>query len=152
MCHSRAKNKKINHLHERCLRIIYKDKGSTFEHLLEKDSFASIHTRNLRFLAAEMFKVFKGLEPAIINDLFPLKETKNHNLRHKLFFKIPRIETVRNDFESMSYLGPNILEMLPSKMQGCETLFEYKSKVKSWNLINCPCKLCKTYMGGVGYV
>ena len=99
MCHSRVKNNKINRLHEGCLRIIYKDKASTFEQLLEKDNSVSIHTRNLRFLAVEMYKVVKGLAPTIINDLFPLKETNNlnkwetNNLRHKLFFKIPRNET-----------------------------------------------------------
>ena len=32
------------------------------------------------------------------------------------------------------------------------TLLEFKSKLKSWNPINCPCKLCKTYIGGVGYI
>ena len=37
-------------------------------------------------------------------------------------------------------------------MQECETFFEFKSKVKSWNPINCPCKLCKTYIGGIGYI
>ena len=99
MCHSRAKNNKINHLHERCLRIIYKGMVYTFEQLLEKDSSVPIHTKNLRFLAVEMFKVVKGLAPTIINDLFLLKETNNlnkwetNNLRHKLFFKIPRNET-----------------------------------------------------------
>ena len=66
---------------------------------MEKDSSVSIHTRNLRFLAVEMFKVVKGLAPTIINDLFPLKETNNYNLRHKLFFKLSRNETVRNGFE-----------------------------------------------------
>ena len=55
MCHSHAKNK-INRLHGRCLRIIYKDKVYTFEQLLEKDSSVPIHTKNLRFLAVEMFK------------------------------------------------------------------------------------------------
>ena len=99
-----------------------------------------------------MFKVNKGLPLTIINDLFPLKETNNYNVRHKFFFKIPRNGTVRHGFESISYLGPKIWEMLPSEMQECETLFEFKSKVKSWNPINCPCKLCKTYIGGVGYV
>ena len=74
MCHSRAKNNKINRLHERCLRIIYNDKVSTFEQRLEKDSSVSMHIRNLRFLAVEMFKVVKGFAPTIINDLFPLKE------------------------------------------------------------------------------
>ena len=99
MCHSRAKNNKINHLHERCLRIIYKGMVYTFEQLLEKDSSVPIHTKNLRFLAVEMFKVVKSLAPTIINDLFLLKETNNlnkqetNNLRHKLFFKIPRNET-----------------------------------------------------------
>ena len=65
------KNGKINRLHERCLRIIYNGKASNFEQLLGKDSSVSIHTRNLRFLALEMFKVAKGLAPTIINDFFP---------------------------------------------------------------------------------
>ena len=127
ICHSRAKNNKINSLQERCLWIVYQDKASTFEQLLEKDSSVSLHTRNLRFLALEMFKVVKGLAPTIINDLLPLKETNNCNLRSKLFFKTPRNETVRNGFESISYLGPKNWEMLPSEMRECETLFESKS-------------------------
>ena len=43
MCHSRANNGKINRLHERCLRIIYSDKQSSFEMLLEKDGSVSVH-------------------------------------------------------------------------------------------------------------
>ena len=81
----------------------------------------------------------------------PLKDTNNYNLRHKLFFKIPRNETLSNGFESISYLGPKIWELLPSEIQEFETLFEFKNKVKSWYPINCLCKLSKTYIGGVGY-
>ena len=110
----------------------------------------SLYTQGIFDVA--MLKVDKGLAPTIINDLFPLKETNNYNLRRKLFFKIPRNETVRNGFESISYLGSKIWEMLPSEMQECETLFEWKSKVKSWNPINWPCNLSETYIGGVGYV
>ena len=36
-------NRKINRLHERCLRIIYNDEQSSFKMLLEKDSSVSIH-------------------------------------------------------------------------------------------------------------
>ena len=43
MCHSRANNGKINRLHERCLRIIYSDKKSSFGTLLEKDCSVFIH-------------------------------------------------------------------------------------------------------------
>ena len=98
---------------------------------MQKDSSVSIHTRNPRFLAVEMFKVVKDLAKTIINCLFPLKEANNYNLRRKLFFKIPRNETVRNGFESISSLRTNIWETLPSEMQECEVLFEFKSKVKS---------------------
>ena len=65
MYHSRANNSKINRLHERCLRIIYSDKHSSFEVLLEKDVCVSMYQRNLQVLATEMYKVRKGLSPAI---------------------------------------------------------------------------------------
>ena len=112
MCQSCAKNNKINHLLERCLRITYNDKVSTFEQVLEKDSSVTMHTRNLCFLAVDTFKVVKDLARKIMNDLFSLKETNNYNLRRKLFFKITRNKTVRNRFESISHLGPKIWEML----------------------------------------
>ena len=60
MCHSRANNSKINWLYERCLTIIYSDKQSSFEELLEKDGSVSIHQRNLQVLATEMDKVRKA--------------------------------------------------------------------------------------------
>ena len=63
MCHSRTNNRKINRLHERCLRIIYNDKQSSFIKLFEKDNSVSIHQRNLQILAIEMFKVSNGLSP-----------------------------------------------------------------------------------------
>jgi len=47
MFHVRKLEKKINHLHERCLRIVYSDQLSTFEQLLEKDNAIKFHYRNL---------------------------------------------------------------------------------------------------------
>ena len=47
MFHSRTLNNKINRLHDRCLRIIYKDKISNFEELLHKDNSVSIHHNNI---------------------------------------------------------------------------------------------------------
>ena len=40
MCHNRANNNKINRLHERCLRLTYNDKKSSFKDLLEKDGLS----------------------------------------------------------------------------------------------------------------
>ena len=65
MFHSRIMNNKINRLHERCICLIYGDKTSSFEELLEQDKSVSIHTRNLQMLATEMFKVYRSMSPPI---------------------------------------------------------------------------------------
>ena len=41
-------NRKINRLHERCLRTICNDKQSSFNELLEKDGSVSIHEQNFQ--------------------------------------------------------------------------------------------------------
>ena len=56
MFHSRAINNRINKLHERSLRIVYKDRNSTFEDLLEKHNSVTILQRNLQMLLLEMYK------------------------------------------------------------------------------------------------
>ena len=48
MFHSRELNNKINRIHERALRITYKDKSPTFQELLKKDNSVSIHHRNVQ--------------------------------------------------------------------------------------------------------
>ena len=69
----RTANNKINRLHERALRIAYEDFESTFEELLTKDGSVTIHQRNLRSLAIEMYKVSNKLSPPFMSDLFTEK-------------------------------------------------------------------------------
>ena len=73
MCYNRSLNTKINRLHEQCLRIVYNDKKLSFNELLAKDGSVSIHHQNLQKLAAEMFKVSRGLSPEIVYELFQFK-------------------------------------------------------------------------------
>ena len=73
MCHSRSNNRKIKMLHERCLRIIYNDKKSSFTELLNKDSSVSIHVRNIQKLAIKMCRFYKGLSPPLIINIFKLR-------------------------------------------------------------------------------
>ena len=105
MCHSHIINKKINRLHERCLRIIYFDKQSSFEELLEKDSSASIHEKNIQILATETYKVRKDMSPPQITKLFARRHEHPCNLRHNAEFLQPLANSVRRGIESISYLG-----------------------------------------------
>ena len=120
MCHSRIINKKINRLHERCLRIIYCDKQSSFEELLEKDSSVSIHVRNIQILATEMYKVSKGMSPPQITELFP-RRNESYNLRHNAEFLQPLVNSVRCGTESISYLGPKSWGLVPDTYKNLDS-------------------------------
>ena len=70
MFHSHIIKNKINRLHERCLRLLYGDKLSSFEKLLEQDKSVMIHTRNLQILATEMLKVYRNVSPSFFSEIF----------------------------------------------------------------------------------
>ena len=63
MCCTRTYNKKINRLHERCLRIIYPEKQSSFIELLENGNSVFIHHRNLTI---EIYKIRNSVSPIFI--------------------------------------------------------------------------------------
>ena len=74
MFHDRSVNK-INKIHERDLRIAYKDSCSNFEELLTKANTVSIHHKNLQLLATEIFKTQRNLNPRFMNQIFVEKDT-----------------------------------------------------------------------------
>ena len=47
MFYSRRLKNRINNLHERALKIVYKDSELSFEELLKLDNSCTIHQRNL---------------------------------------------------------------------------------------------------------
>ena len=53
--HDRNVNNKINKIHERALRIAFKDTSSNFEELLIKAASVTIHQRNLQLLTTEIY-------------------------------------------------------------------------------------------------
>ena len=74
MCHSPRNNAKIGNRHERCLRLIYSDKKSSFEEFLEKDGSVSVHRRNIQAHITEMYQVKSGYKTRIFSDLFNQRE------------------------------------------------------------------------------
>ena len=60
----------MKNIHERALRIVYRDRITSFEELLKTDKSVTIHQRNLQILATEIFKTTKGLKPKIMKNIF----------------------------------------------------------------------------------
>ena len=106
VCHNRAYNNKIKRLHEKCFRLIYNDKRSFFEDLLEKDNFVSIHHKNLQALAIEIFKVHTKTSSEIMQEVFLIKEQGNYNLRNQTHFLISQVKSVNYGLERIRILGP----------------------------------------------
>ena len=61
MYHSRDLDNKNNNILKRALRIAYQEKKSNLQDLLQKDNSASIHMKNLQYLATEIYKVKNDL-------------------------------------------------------------------------------------------
>ena len=70
---SRIFNNRTNGLHERALSLAYSYFSSTFSYFLIKDKSVTIHQRNLRILAFEMFKVKNNLAPEVMKNIFSFK-------------------------------------------------------------------------------
>ena len=83
MLHDRGVNNKINHLHERSLRRVYKDNNSSFKELLKKDKSFTVYHRNIQSLAIELFKVKENLSNPIMKCILQTR-TMTYNLRSEI--------------------------------------------------------------------
>ena len=150
MFHSRKLNNRINNIHERALRMVYKDFVSTFAELLSKDNSFTIHERNIQTLGIELYKVAIGLSPVIMSQVFPLKENIRYPSENK--FKTRNVISVRYGTDTLAHLGPKIWSIIPNDIKEEQSLKLFTKKIKQWKPVKCPCKLCKTYVRGLGYI
>ena len=151
MFHSRSLNNKINRLHERALRLVYKDYNANFEELLEIDNSFTIHHRNLQKLGIEMYKIKNNISPSFMNSLFSTR-TMPYNLRNNSDFKKENIRTVTYGSETFSFRGPEIWDIIPLEMKQSVSLSIFKKKIRLWKPTGCKCRMCLNYVSNVGFV
>ena len=150
MFHNRTLNNRINRIHERALRIIYQDKNSSFDELLTTDNSYTIHHRNIQTVCIELYKVAYGVAPKIMRLVFPTKPAIQYPWEN--IFQTNNIRTVTWGSESLSYLGPKLWSLLPLHLKKLPTLKRFKPAIRRWRPDNCPCRLCKYYLAGVGFI
>ena len=138
MIHNRGLNNKISHIHERALRIVYNDYSSSFEDLLNKDKSVTIHQRNLRQLAIEIFKVKIGIALTIMNEIFTFVVNNTYNLRSGMHINRVNVHSTQYGTESIGYLGAKIWDAVPVRMKDLKTLSTFKNQIKNWIPEDCP--------------
>ena len=152
MFHNRDLENKINKLHERALRIVYNDDKLPFSELLKLDNSFTIHHQNIQKLAVEIYKCIHDLSPSFMKDIFVNSVYDGPELRTENKFCQPSIKTSYKGEESLTFFAPKIWNIVPGEYKSINSLVKFKKEIKKWEPLECPCRLCRSYMAGVGYV
>ena len=108
MFHNRTLNNRINKIHEKTVRLVYKNETFfSFDDLLKSDKSVSIHQKNLQIFATEIYRTKNDLGPKVMKDTFHFIQ-KPYNLRIDLELQRGRICTVYFGTESISSLAAKI--------------------------------------------
>ena len=151
MFHSRRVNNKINHLHERSLRIVYKGNYSSYVDLLVKDKSFTIHQRNIQSLPVELFKVKRNLSNVIMCTILR-KRALTYNFRSQTDFVRDSVNTRRYGLNSRSYFASKVWDMFPLEIKNINSLQKFKTEIRKWFRENCFCYLCQPYLQNLGFV
>ena len=151
MFHSRRLNNKVNHLHERLLRIVYKDNYSSYVDLLAKDKSFTIYQRNIQSLPIELFKVKRNLSNVIMCNISKTV-TLTYNLWSQTHFMRDCVNTRLYDLNSLSYFSPKVWDMISLEINNINSLPKFKTDIRKWAPENCSCYLCRPCVQNLGFV
>ena len=90
----RKTNTRINHDHERALRIAYRNNNNNslcFNQLLQIDESCNIHHKNIQALPIELYKLKNNLSNQIMQEIFEKRQDVDYNLRFQTDFVLPGV-------------------------------------------------------------
>ena len=141
----------INRLHEGALRIVYYDDVLTFDQLLAMDKSFCIHHQNIQRLLTDIYKALNDTSGNSLKELFVKRESPI-SLRSKPELVIPSVNSILKGKNSLRYFSSVIWNSLPIEIREDHSISSFVTKVKQWKPIACPCTVCKSYVGRVGYI
>ena len=145
----RKTNARINHVHERALRIFYRNNNLRFDQLLQS---YNIHHKNIQTLAIELYKVKDNLSNQIMQKIFEKRQNADYNLRSQTDFVLPGVYIPYFGLHSLRHFSSKIWNLIPDEIKNSLSLDEFKIKIRQWEPSGCHCKLCRSYVQHVGYV
>ena len=98
-----------------------------------------------------MYKAYNDISLSLVKSIFPTREIL-YNLRNYNSFQSSNVHTVFYGTETISFRGPQIWNMVPENIKQAKTLLDFKNKIRNWEPAGCTCRLCKTYLPGIGFL
>ena len=126
---------KLEKLHERALRFIYKDNTSGYDELLLRSKILSLGLQRLRYLAIEVFKCIRGMNPPYLNEMFTIKD-QPYNFRDQMMVALPKFKTQTYGYRSFRYYGGKVWNALPINVKTVTEINAFKRHLDDW--LNTP--------------
>ena len=120
---------------KRTIRIVYQDKKSKLQDLLQKDKLVSTRMKHLQYLATEICKVKKGFSPETMKEILFFQENENHNLRSGTNLANRNMHTAHFDTNTITRIGPKLWKLVPDEIKNASILPVFKSRIKTWTLL-----------------
>ena len=137
-CHKQD-NLKIVKIQYKALKIVY-NSNESYEQLFLRNNEVSIHRKQLRILATEVFESLAYLNPYFMKSYFTIKEI-SYGLRNGNFLKIPSARSTRYGTNSILFRACLVWNKLPFYVKQSQSLIEFRSKIKVFKKINCSCEI-----------
>ena len=84
---------------------------------------------NIQILATEMYNLISNLSPPIMNRVFKVNSNTRYNLEQILQFSTSVGGSVYHGTESISYLDPNVWDILPDDYKTLQNLDSFNIKI-----------------------
>ena len=129
--------------------LAYDDYESSFDILLNKNKSFSIHHQHIQKLMIEVYKsLIKPSPDNYFDSSFTSKRIQDP-LQNDLLAPSAKITT--KDKDSPKYLGAVTWNSIPSDIRQQDSLEKFCELIKKWKP-DCKCKLCRDYIGHIGYI
>ena len=133
---------KVEKIHYKALKIVYNG-NECYEELLIRNNEVSIHQKQLRTLATEIYKSLTDVNRDFMKNYFSIKEIP-YSLRNGSALKILSACSTYYGINSIHFRACLLWNKLPHSLQESQSLPEYKRKIKTIGKIDCSCTICRS--------
>ena len=114
----------VEKIHYKALKIVY-NSNECYEELLIRNNEVSIHQKQLRTLATEIYKSLTDVNPDFMKSYFPIKEIP-YSLRNGSVLKIPPTRSTYYGTNSIHFRTCLLWNKLPKALKESQSLSEFK--------------------------
>ena len=86
-----------------------------------------------------------------MEEIFTFKNVA-YDLQNNTSLRIGNLKTVYYGTESLTNLDAKIWNLLPNEYKELKSLSTFKSRISNWVTDECPCRMCKNYVGKIGFI